>query len=83
MGNLSSFLFARPSFLEGAGRLVDFGGFLSEYNYSANEKEADSLALWADWTAAGNDIRVGWLDDLAGTRRKLGPSGHVKKLKAP
>jgi len=72
MGGLSSFLFARPSFLEGVGRLVDFGGFLNEYNYSPNGNEADNLALWADWTAIGNDMRVAWLEDLANGHGQAG-----------
>ncbi|HVA50223.1 MAG TPA: hypothetical protein VNH11_27965 [Pirellulales bacterium] len=83
MGNLSTFLFARPSFFEGAARLVDFGGFLNEYNYSASEREADNLALWADWTAAGNDVRAAWVEELARSRDRVGLPEHVKKLKAP
>lgn len=60
MSDLSNFLFARPSFCEGIARLVDFGGFLNEYNYSETPQRADALAAWADWTTVGNDIRAAW-----------------------
>jgi hypothetical protein len=79
MSDLSTFLFARPSFWEGAGRLFDFGGFLSEYNYSRDGQQADSLASWADWTVAGNDIRFAWGEHLL-ENRCLGQQGNVKTL---
>lgn len=56
MGIYSSFLFARPSYLEGAGRLLDFGDTLTEFNRSLDDEQADRLALWADWSAVGDDI---------------------------
>ena len=57
MGDYSSILFARPSFLEGAGRIFDFGNAMTEYNRSATATEADQRALWADWCAVGDDLR--------------------------
>ncbi len=57
MSSLSRFLFARPSFLEGFARTLDMAGTLNLYNYSTTEKQADSLALRADWRAVGEDIR--------------------------
>ena len=53
----SDFLFARPSFLEGAARVLDVDCTLQEYNKSATPEEADALALFKDFQAAGNDIR--------------------------
>jgi len=41
MSNNSTFLFARPSFLEGVARVMDLGGTLQVYNNSKTEKEAD------------------------------------------
>lgn len=58
MGNYSSFLFARPSFAEGVGRLFDFGNTLSEYNRSPSGDEADATALRADGLALGEDMRM-------------------------
>lgn len=58
MSSLSSFLFARPSFLEGWARIFDFGGTLQEYNRSANEQAADYYAIAADWRAVGQDIHA-------------------------
>jgi hypothetical protein len=57
MGHYSDFLFAAPSFTEGAARLFDFGGTLQEYNTSRTPEEADALAAYADWAAVGNLIR--------------------------
>lgn len=56
MGNYSCFLFAPPTFLEGMGRLVDFGDTLTEFNRSIDNAQADRLALWADWNAVGDDL---------------------------
>jgi hypothetical protein len=54
MHELFGFLYARPSFLEGLARIFDFGGTLNEYNQSLTPKQADFLALRADWlTIAG------------------------------
>lgn len=50
-------LFARPSFAEGMGRILDFGGFLNEYNYSASGAEADDEALRADFRAVAEDFQ--------------------------
>lgn len=53
MGQYSYFLFARPSFSEGAGRIMDFGNTLSEYNRTENP---DFNAFLADWSAIGFDL---------------------------
>lgn len=57
MNDLSMLLFARPSFIEGAGRILDFGNTLSEYNSSLSAEQADFHALRSDWRAVGEDIR--------------------------
>ena len=59
MSTFTSFLFARPSGLEGAGRILDFGNTLTEYNYSPNGEVADYLAVLCDWRAIGNDVEEG------------------------
>ena len=48
-------IFAKPSFLEGAARIFDFGGALNEYNYDKHSAgaEADATALASDWDAIG------------------------------
>lgn len=58
MGNYTYFLFARPSFIEGVGRLMDFGNTLTEYNYSDGPSQADSAAMWADWLALAEDMKI-------------------------
>ena len=56
MRELSSFLFARPSFLEGVARVLDLGGTLQEYNSSITPQQADALALNADWRAVNEEF---------------------------
>jgi hypothetical protein len=58
MGSYSFLLFARPSFAEGVGRLLDFGNALNEYNYSETPGQADMAALWADWFALAEDMKT-------------------------
>lgn len=53
----SGILFARPSFLEGMARVLDFGNTLTEYNTSVTPQQADAVAIAADWRAVGDDIR--------------------------
>lgn len=50
-------LFAEPSFLEGAARLVDFNGTLNVYNESSTAGEADYIALRNDWLVIGQDFK--------------------------
>jgi len=58
MNSFTTLLYARPSFLEGMGRLLDFGNHLNEYNSSLSPEQADALALYADWTQIGDDLRL-------------------------
>lgn len=53
----SDFLFATPSALVGAGRLIDIGATFDAYNYGPTEQMADSYALWSDWRITGQDLR--------------------------
>ncbi len=52
----TDFLYARPSFLEGIARLVDFGGTLNEYNQFPTPQEADAAAIRSDWAMIGQDM---------------------------
>lgn len=56
MSNNSTFLFARPSFVEGMARVMDIGATMQVYNNSKTEKEADLKALKKDWEAVGEDV---------------------------
>jgi hypothetical protein len=53
----STFLFALPTWLEGAGRLVDFGDSLTEYNRTAVPGDPDARATAQDWLAVGDYLR--------------------------
>lgn len=52
----SLILFARPSALCGAASIIDFGGTLVRYVESNSAGQADTLALWSDWLAVGDDM---------------------------
>lgn len=54
----SDYLFARPSFIEGVGRIVDLGGALNTYNKSRTPEEADARAVYEDWKALGHDVKL-------------------------
>lgn len=54
----STFLFALPSWQEGAGRLVDFGNTLTEYNRTPAGENPDRRALAQDWLTVGDRIRA-------------------------
>jgi hypothetical protein len=54
----STYLFARPSFVEGVGRMLDLSNSLNAYNYSRDGAAADARAIYEDWHALGHDLRV-------------------------
>jgi hypothetical protein len=54
----STFLFALPSWQEGAGRLVDFGDSLTEYNITSAPGNPDERATMQDWLAVGGFLRT-------------------------
>src|SRR5689334_6174137 len=53
---MTDYLYARPSFLAGAARTLDFMGLFDSYNMSPTEAEADATAMFADWRAVGEDL---------------------------
>lgn len=57
-GNRTTFLVPSPSFLEGVGRLFDFGDVLNQYNRSESAEEADRIALQMDVEAVADDLRT-------------------------
>jgi len=88
MNHLSTFLYARPSFLEGVARLIDWGNTLQEYNTVSNPKVADYLALSADWRVVGHDLESAmfsseWEKELnseliAKAKRSLAEKARIK-----
>jgi len=54
----TDFLFASPSFLTGAGRVMDLGAVLEQdsYNFSTTPEEADALAIASDWQVVGQNL---------------------------
>lgn len=57
MFEFSGILFANPSFLRGAARVMDLGATMTDFNRSPSGSKADALALYADWSAIGDSIR--------------------------
>lgn len=55
----TDFLFAKPSFLTGAGRTIDLAALLEQYSYniSATPQEADAWATANDWAVVGQDLK--------------------------
>lgn len=64
MNNYFGFLYARPSFVEGVARILDFGNTLNEYNYSRAPEQADFLALRADWRVAARDMGIALSEEI-------------------
>jgi hypothetical protein len=55
----TTFLYARPSFIGGVARLLDFGGTLKVYNTtSGSEYMPDLRAFQEDWKAIAEDARA-------------------------
>lgn len=50
------FLFARPSFWSGFGRVLDLGNTMFIYNNSATPEQADYFATKSDWMTIGDDF---------------------------
>ena len=53
---MSDFLYARPSFIGGACRVLDLFGTLQEYNKSLTPEIADARAMFSDFGAIGADL---------------------------
>ena len=50
------FLYGRPSFLDGAARVLDLFGVFRRYNRPENDEQADALALYDDFRIVGLDL---------------------------
>jgi len=55
--SLSFYLFARPGFSEGMGRVLDMGSTTDVYNDNASPEQADAKAIASDWLMVGQDIK--------------------------
>jgi len=57
----TDFLFARPTFWSGVGRLLDLWGKFDVYNTSRSPEEADARAIYSDWRVVGQGLRDSWV----------------------
>lgn len=55
-GEITTYLFARPTFVSGMARVLDMFGVLNMYNFSSTPTQADYRAIKSDWLAVGVDI---------------------------
>lgn len=55
---MGSYLYASPNFWSGVSRILDLGNTYDQYNHSQTEKEADSVGIFMDWDAVGQDLWV-------------------------
>lgn len=51
----TDFLFSLPSFLVGAGSVLNIAG--NYFDFSSSDKDADAKALLSDWGVVGQDIQ--------------------------
>lgn len=79
---MGSYLYASPSFLAGAARLLDFGNTYDAYNHTVTGSQADSLGLLWDWAVVGNDL---WQGEIAYQADKVEQSRRngIFKIDAP
>ena len=61
---LSGFLFSTPSFLTGAGTVINLAGNYYKYNTSPSTLEADLRAIRNDFWVIGDDIRAA-IEDIS------------------
>jgi hypothetical protein len=54
----SDFLFVTPSFLVGAGSVLNIAGNYFKFNYSSTDEQADAKAIESDWGVIGIDIET-------------------------
>jgi hypothetical protein len=57
MDSLTTFLYAKPTFIDGIARILDFGSTLQEYNSCFFDEQADNIAMKLDWAMVGEDFR--------------------------
>ena len=67
-------LFARPSFIEGAARILDFGNTLNEYNRARTPLEADQESFATDALAIRSDFDAA----IARLRAEIGVPSNAR-----
>jgi len=70
----SHFLFATPTFISGAARVLDLYGVYDTYNDSPTDREADYKAALSDWSIVGRDISSA----MEQFERSLPPNGITR-----
>ena len=53
---ISDFLFTTPSFLSGAGTVINIAGNYYQFNESETDQEADNRAITSDFNMVGQDL---------------------------
>ncbi len=55
--HVTDFLFSTPSFLIGAGSVLNLEGNYYSFNFSNDPAQADALALASDFGCVGQDVQ--------------------------
>ena len=58
-------LYATPTLLSGAARVLDLGGTFNLYNFSRTGTEADRRAICEDWLQVGDDLRGAFIGSVS------------------
>ena len=56
--SVTDFLFTTPSFLTGAGTVMNLAGNFYDFNGSSTPNMADRLAIRTDFNIVGDDLRA-------------------------
>lgn len=54
----TDYLFSRPSFMIGAGSVLNIAGNYFTFNYSETDLESDTKAISSDWSMIGKDFEL-------------------------
>lgn len=71
----TDFLFATPTFIEGAATVFSIAGLRHAYNRSETPEQADYLAVSSDWAVIGEDIDK---STKSATKKRVGSSRNKK-----
>lgn len=54
---MTDFLFAKPNFISGMGKVIDLGVTMTAFNHSETPEDADARAIFNDCLVVGDDMK--------------------------
>ena len=73
------FLYGRPSFLDGAARVLDLFGMFRRYDRPENDDQVDARALYDDFRTVGMDLEDA-MRRYESERRSESGQGHSQEI---